>query len=71
MEGQGPGEPPDATLLRQHVEGDTDAFGQLFRRHSGRLWAVALRITCDPDDAADALQEAMISAFRRARGLPG
>ena len=26
--------------------------------------------TCDPDDAADALQEAMISAFRRAWRLP-
>jgi RNA polymerase sigma-70 factor (ECF subfamily) len=71
MEDQGPGEPGDATLLRQHVEGDPDAFGQLFRRHSGRLWAVALRITCDPDDAADALQEAMISAFRRAADYRG
>src|SRR6201996_7274147 len=71
MEGQAPGEPPDATLLQQHVQGDTDAFGQLFRRHSGRLWAVALRITCDPDDAADALQEAMISAFRRAADFRG
>jgi RNA polymerase sigma-70 factor (ECF subfamily) len=71
MGGQGPGEPADATLLRQHVAGDPDAFGQLFRRHSGRLWAVALRITCDPDDAADALQEAMISAFRRAADYRG
>jgi RNA polymerase sigma-70 factor (ECF subfamily) len=71
MDGPAPGEPPDATLLQQHVHGDTDAFGQLFRRHSGRLWAVALRITCDPDDAADALQEAMISAFRRAADFRG
>jgi RNA polymerase sigma-70 factor, ECF subfamily len=71
MEGQAPGEPPDATLLQQHVQGDTDAFGQLFRRHKDRLWAVALRITCDPDDAADALQEAMISAFRRAADFRG
>jgi RNA polymerase sigma-70 factor (ECF subfamily) len=61
-----PGEPSDAALLQRHVEGDTQAFGLLFQRHSGRLWAVALRITCNPDDAADALQEAMISAFRRA-----
>jgi RNA polymerase sigma-70 factor, ECF subfamily len=66
MSGLAPGEPSDATLLRQHVDGNTDAFGLLFRRHKDRLWAVALRITCDPDDAADALQEAMISAFRRA-----
>ncbi|HET9082542.1 MAG TPA: RNA polymerase sigma factor SigM [Trebonia sp.] len=66
-----PGEPSDAVLLRRHAEGDPDAFGVLFKRHSGRLWAVALRITCNPDDAADALQEAMLSAFRRAGAFRG
>ena len=58
-------------LLRQHAEGDTEAFSLLFKRHKDRLWAVALRVTCDPDDAADALQEAMISAFRRAGDFRG
>jgi len=58
-------------LLRQHAEGNTEAFGVLFTRHKDRLWAVALRVTCDPDDAADALQEAMISAFRRAADFRG
>jgi RNA polymerase sigma-70 factor (ECF subfamily) len=71
MSGPAPGEPSDASLLRRHADGDPDAFGVLFKRHSGRLWAVALRITCDPDDAADALQEAMISAFRRAGDFRG
>ena len=64
-------EPSDAFLLRRHADGDPEAFGVLFKRHSARLWAVALRITCDPDDAADALQEAMISAFRRAGDFRG
>jgi RNA polymerase sigma-70 factor, ECF subfamily len=71
MSGLAPGEPSDAALLRGHANGDADAFGQLFRRHKDRLWAVALRITGDPDDAADALQEAMISAFRRAGDFRG
>jgi RNA polymerase sigma-70 factor (ECF subfamily) len=71
MSGLAPGEPSDATLLRRHADGDADAFGLLFRRHKDRLWAVALRIACDPDDAADALQEAMISAFRRAGDFRG
>src|ERR1700761_299999 len=71
MSGLASGEPSDAVLLRQHADGDPDAFGVLFQRHSGRLWAVALRITCDPDDAADALQDAMISAFRRAADYRG
>jgi RNA polymerase sigma-70 factor, ECF subfamily len=69
--GLAPGEPSDATLLRRHVNGDPDAFGLLFKRHKDRLWAVALRITCDQDDAADALQDAMISAFRRAGDFRG
>ena len=64
-------EPSDAELLRLHVAGDPDAFGRLFLRHKDRLWAVALRRVGDPDDAADALQEAMISAFRRAGDFRG
>jgi RNA polymerase sigma-70 factor, ECF subfamily len=63
--------PTDTDLLRRHVAGDPEAFGLLFQRHKDRLWAVALRTTCDPEDAADALQEAMISAFRRAKDFRG
>ena len=62
---------PDAELLRRHLAGDGDAFGTLFLRHRERLWAVALRTVCDPDEAADALQDAMISAFRRAGDFRG
>jgi RNA polymerase sigma-70 factor, ECF subfamily len=58
-------------LLRRHVAGDPDAFGQLFQRHRDRLWAVAIRTLGDPEEAADALQDAMISAFRRAASFRG
>jgi RNA polymerase sigma-70 factor (ECF subfamily) len=61
----------DVALLGAHRDGDPDAFGVLFTRHRDRLWAVALRTTGNPEDAADALQEAMISAFRRAAGFRG
>ena len=61
----------DAQLLERHTEGDPEAFGLLFLRHRDRLWAVALRTLCDPEEAADALQEAMISAFRRAGDFRG
>src|SRR6201986_4833292 len=60
------GVPADHELLRRHVAGDNDAFGELFRRHRDRLWAVALRTASDPEEAADALQDAMGPAFRRA-----
>src|SRR3954466_4915881 len=62
---------PDRDLLAAHCAGDADAFGELFRRHRDRLWAVALRTLCDPDEAADALQDAMVSAFRRAGDFRG
>jgi len=43
----------------------------LFLRHRDRLWAVAIRTLSDPEEAADALQDAMISAFRRAESFRG
>src|SRR6185312_5121925 len=67
----GPAEPTDGDLLRRHVSGDAEAFGILFVRHRERLWAVAVRTLGDPDEAADALQDAMISAFRRAADFRG
>jgi RNA polymerase sigma-70 factor (ECF subfamily) len=63
--------PDDRALLAAHVAGDAEAFGTLFGRHRDRLWAVALRTTGDPEEAADALQDAMISAFRRAEAYRG
>lgn len=68
----GPGDDPDdRALLAAHVAGDAGAFGTLFRRHRDRLWAVALRTTGDHEEAADALQDAMVSAFRRAESFRG
>ncbi len=64
-------EPADADLLAAHLAGDPAAFGVLFARHRDRLWAVALRTTGHPEDAADALQDALISAFRRADSFRG
>jgi len=63
--------PSDATLLQRHVAGDPDAFAVLVTRHQDRLWAVALRTMRNPEDAADALQDAYLSAFRRADSFRG
>ncbi len=56
----------DADLLNAHVEGDAAAFRELYDRHYRHLWAIALRTTGNPDDAADALQDALISIHRTA-----
>jgi RNA polymerase sigma-70 factor (ECF subfamily) len=67
----GPAGRTDAELLRAHASGDRDAFAELFRRHRDRLWAVALRTLADREEAADALQDAMLSAHRAAGGFRG
>lgn len=61
----------DADLLRAHVAGDRDAFAELFHRHRDRLWAVAVRTIGDREEAADALQDALLSAHRAAARFRG
>lgn len=65
------GDAGDAELLAWHVAGDPDAFGELVRRHRDRLWAVALRTLGDREEAADAVQDALVSAFRSAHTFRG
>ncbi|MEU5087133.1 RNA polymerase sigma factor SigM [Streptomyces sp. NPDC021356] len=61
----------DQDLLARHVEGDRNAFGELVRRHRDRLWAVALRTLGDREEAADAVQDALVSAYRAAHTFRG
>ncbi|MCQ9182848.1 RNA polymerase sigma factor SigM [Streptomyces sp. IBSBF 2953] len=70
-EGSGYDGVSDQDLLTQHVEGDPDAFGELVRRHRDRLWAVALRTLGDREEAADAVQDALVSAYRAAHTFRG
>ncbi|PRZ42668.1 RNA polymerase ECF family sigma subunit [Antricoccus suffuscus] len=56
----------DKELLADHVTGDRFAFEKIVQRHRNRLYAVALRTMRDPEEASDALQDALISAFRAA-----
>ena len=61
----------DAALMRAHVAGDASAFGEIVRRHRDRLWAVAIRTLGDREEAADAVQDALVSAFRSADRFRG
>lgn len=64
-------DPTDRQLLTAHLAGSTTAFSEIIARHQSRLWAVALRITADPEEAADVLQEAAVKAFRSAEAFRG
>ena len=54
----------DAELLAAHVAGDRYAFDELFHRHHRQLHRLARLTTRSPEDAEDALQDAMLSAHR-------
>jgi RNA polymerase sigma-70 factor (ECF subfamily) len=61
----------DRALMARHVAGDPDAFGELFRRHRDRLWAVAVRTTGDRELAADCVQDGFVNAYRRSGSYRG
>jgi RNA polymerase sigma-70 factor (ECF subfamily) len=61
----------DQELIALHLRGEPEAFGELVRRHRDRLWAVALRTLGDREEAADAVQDALVSAYRGAHTFRG
>ncbi len=56
----------DRELLAAHVAGRDGAFDELVRRYSERLWSLAFRTLDHREDAADVVQETLLSAFRSA-----
>lgn len=55
----------DLTLVVRAQEGDVRAFEELARRHQAALYRTAVRVMGDPAEAEDALQEALLDAWRR------
>jgi RNA polymerase sigma-70 factor (ECF subfamily) len=54
----------DEDLVRRAQRGDRAAFDELVVRHRDRVYAVALRLTRNPADAEDALQDTFLNAYR-------
>jgi RNA polymerase sigma-70 factor, ECF subfamily len=61
----------DRGVLSAHLGGDPNAFAELVHRYQERLWAVALRTLGNREEAADALQDALLSAYRSAASYRG
>lgn len=57
--------PSDEALALALKEGDLSAFEELVRRHQGRLYAVAYRITSNREDALDVTQEVLVKAHSK------
>jgi len=63
-EARDPGRALDAALVEQAQEGSLEAFNQLVVRHQDHLYALVYRLVPDRDQAGDAVQEALFSAYR-------
>jgi len=55
----------DALLVARARRGDTRAFEQLYRKHSGRIHALCLRLGGDRHLGEDLCQEAFVQAWRK------
>lgn len=56
--------PPDAELIATVLGGDVEAYSVLIRRHRDACFRFALRQLGNREDAEDALQEALVRAYR-------
>ena len=54
-------------LVERARQGDRDAFASLVHATSDRMFAIAIRILRDTDLAQDALQGALVTAWRQLR----
>jgi RNA polymerase sigma-70 factor, ECF subfamily len=61
----------DNELARHAAGGSTTAFEILVGRHQPLMFGVCRRITCDDQDAVDALQEAFVMAWQGIGGFEG
>jgi len=54
----------DADLVTSAQKGDTRAFDELVRRYRDKVYRLSFKILRNEDDAAEALQDAFLSAYR-------
>ena len=54
-------------LIQAAQQGDQEAFEELVRRHEKQVYGLALRVCGNPEDAAEAAQEAFLSAWQGLR----
>lgn len=61
--------PSEATIVGRAQSGDLAAFEELSRRYQGPLFRLAVRLLTDRGEAEDALQDTMITVWRKLPSL--
>jgi len=57
-------DPDDIVIVQRVLQGDADSFRIIVRRYSARLHGFCLSRLGNPDDAADAVQDILVRAYR-------
>ena len=58
-------------MIERASGGDPEAFNRLMEQHERRMYAVALRMCANREDAQDCLQEAMLRVYRAIGSFKG
>jgi RNA polymerase sigma-70 factor (ECF subfamily) len=61
----------DEALARLAANGNGEAFDEIYSRHKGFAYSVALRMTGNQADAEDLMQDAFVSVFRHVGSFRG
>jgi len=61
----------DAGLVADAQAGNLDAFEELIRRHNSMVYRTMMAILGNPEEAQDAMQDALLSAFKHIAGFQG
>jgi len=65
------GEIPEGEIIRRAQEGSSEAFEQLYRRYSKRVYHLCLRMVKNEAEAEDLTQEAFLRVFRKIHTFQG
>ncbi len=61
----------EAMIVRKVLQGDVNAFEKLVTEYEKGVYAIALRMTGNPEDASDMTQEAFIKAYNSLQSFRG
>lgn len=61
----------ELSLVTEARSGNEDAFAELMRRHSGKVYSVSLRMLKNREDAEDNLQNAFLKAYHNLKRFEG
>jgi RNA polymerase sigma-70 factor, ECF subfamily len=63
--------PPKDSAVSRAQRGDVDAFGELYREHAGRVFALCVRMSGDRVHAEELMQDVFVRAWERLGSFRG